>query len=114
MHSFMEKEMKWQTISACLSGHSVVYLMKEPAPGKHYVILETKPDNTFDITVDGETRTLPSRDDCGKALGLGRPATKTEQGCILVRVIMEMVRRHRPPTEAAIEDMMERFSRGHL
>lgn len=114
MHKFMEQEMHWKTLSATLSGQSVMYLMQEPAPDKHIVVLEAKSNGTYDITLDTETRTLPNQEDIGKALGYNRPATKTEQGCILVRVLMEMVRRHRSPSEAAIANMMERFSRGHL
>lgn len=114
MHKFMEQDLGWKTIKARTYGHSVTYLMKEPSNGKHYIELEIKADDTCDITLNGETRTIPSRQDITKALNLKKAATKLEQGRILSQVIDELIRRHRTVTHADVEDMMAKFARGHL
>lgn len=114
MHRFMEKELGWRTLVAKTSGHSVKYLMQEPGSEPHLIELEVKADDSCSLTLEGESRTIPSRQDIGTALRLGKIATKLQQGRILSQVIDELLRRHRGATQADVEDMMERFSRRHL
>ena len=114
MHKFMEQDLGWRTLRAKTCGHSVHYLMQEPGRGGHYLDLEVKADDTCELTLDGETRVIPSRQDIGVALNLNKTATKLQQGRILSQVIDELIRRHRTVTQADVQDMMEKFARGHL
>ena len=114
MHRFMENDLGWKTLKARTAGHTVSYLMQEPGKNKHLVVLEVHADDTCKVTLEGETRTIPSRQDIGVALGLESIATKLQQGRILSQVLDELLRRHRGHTQADVEDMMDRFARGHL
>lgn len=113
MHKFMEQDLGWTTKSAGLSGNSIHYTMQHPSQPTT-VNLEIKADDSCEITLEGETKLIPSREALTAALKLPRAATKLDQGRILSQVLDELLRRHRTVTHAAVEDMMGRYSRGHL
>lgn len=111
MKTFLEKELGWKTLQAMTAGHGIMYLVEDPS-GRYKVVLEIKADRSIRVTLGGETRNIPNPEAIGEVLG--RKATKLDQGRILYQVLEKLMRKHREPTKAEIEDMMERFSRGHL
>lgn len=104
---FLEEHQGWKAVSASVQGSSVKYLYTK---GKQSLTVEQKPDHSYSLTYNGETRIVPNKEACSAALGHKEPSD-LDVIRIFSQVLDKMLRKNREETHAAVVDQMERHSR---
>lgn len=109
---YLEMHRGFTSTGAALSGHSIIYHYRDRY-GKE-LTTETMPNGSTKVTLENETRIVPSAEDILSALNDSSIDKEEAVIRIFSQVLDKLLRKHRGDIHGDVVDTMERHARQQL